>query len=681
MEKKTTNMTKQEIIQENEQLHQRIERLERAEKERARLEGALQESESFNYALFHYNPIETVVVDREGHVTGYNLAKRKSGGRLPFIGEVMYKDYANKHEIDMYQELKHCIESGEAKRFSTQKYCDRYLCINISPFPNGAIITSQDITEQKHAEEALKKSEKEKDLILSSVKEVVLYLDRDFKIIWTNQAAADYLGLSTDELKGRFCYAVWEGCTKPCKDCPMFHVFKNGMRQELEKETPDGRIWSRMGYPVLDDQNNVIGLVQVMLDITKRKQAEKENEKMQEQLLHMQKMEAIGTLAGGIAHDFNNLLTAIRGSLDLALQAIGKTHPVYEELEEINIATIGAADLTRQLLLFSRKHLTRFSYVDLNKLITGLLKMLHRLIGEDISIVTSLDSKLWALYGDPGTLEQVILNLTVNARDVMPEGGQITIQTDMVHLKEMDCEMIPEAYPGHFVRLSVTDTGPGIEKQYMDRIFEPFFSTKGPNKGTGLGLSVVYGIVKDHKGWINVYSESKKGCVFHIYLPGKKIKISEKPKETVKIKNLKGHSERVLLVEDERCVREFTTRALNRNGYEVYVAKDAYEAFEIFKNKKQKIDLILCDVVLPDLSGVQLIEQMQKNKKDLKILLTSGYTDSKSQWSVIQEKKIPFLQKPYTLADLLQAVAGVIKCIDVPVIHLQNKNIQIETEN
>ncbi|MBN2102971.1 response regulator [bacterium] len=555
MSKHEKSNSKQELLEENKRLQQRIERLERAEKERARLEGALQESESFNYALFHYNPIETVVVDREGHVTGYNLAKRKSGERLPFIGEVMYKDYAAKHEIDMYKELMHCIESGETKQFAEQKYKDRYLCINIAPFPNGAIITSQDVTE--------------------------------------------------------------------------------------------------------------------------RKRAEIENEKMQEQLLHMQKMEAIGTLAGGIAHDFNNLLTAIRGSLDLALQAIGKSHPVYEELEEINIATTGAADLTRQLLLFSRKHLTRFSYLDLNKLIVGLLKMLHRLIGEDISIVTALDSKLWAVYGDPGTLEQVILNLTVNARDVMPDGGQITIQTDMVHLKEIDCEMIPEAYPGHFVRLSVTDTGPGIDKKHMDRIFEPFFSTKGPNKGTGLGLSVVYGIVKDHKGWINVYSESKKGCVFRIYLPGKKIEIPETHKDTVKIKNLKGNSEHVLLIEDERCVREFTTRALERNGYKVDVAKDAGEALKQFNKIKDKIDLILCDVVLPDLSGVQLIEQMQKQRKDLRVLLTSGYTDSKSQWSVIKEKSIPFLQKPYTLTDLLQAVAQIIKNADTSKTAIYDDDLRI----
>ena len=661
MEKSDSNKTRQELIQENERLIQRIERLERAEKERVRLESALQESESFNYALFHYNPIETVVVDREGHVTGYNLAKRNSGSRLPVIGEVMYLDYASEHSIDMHTEMLHCIQYGEAKQFPEQKYKNRYLCINISPFPNGAIITSQDITERKNAEEALLQSEKEKDLILSSVNEVVLFQNRDFEIVWANRAAADYLGLDTDELKGRHCYYVWQGCTNPCDDCQMFNVFKTGRMELFEKPTPDGRIWSRMGYPVMDDAGNVIGLVQVMLDITERKKAEQDKQKIQEQLLHVQKMEAIGTLAGGIAHDFNNLLTAIRGSLDLALQAIGENHPVYEELEEINIATTGATDLTRQLLLFSRKHLTQFDYLDLNKLIAGLLKMLHRLIGEDIGIVTILEPDLWTLYGDPGTLEQVILNLTVNARDAMPNGGQITIQTDSVHLSEMDCEMIPEAYPGDFIRLSVSDTGLGIEKKNIDRIFEPFFSTKGPTKGTGLGLSVVYGIVKDHKGWINVYSESQKGCVFKIYLPGKNIKVMKQPKKKTTIQNLAGNNERILLIEDERCVREFTTRALERNGYQVLVAEDASKAFEIFRKNGKKIDLVLSDVVLPDLSGVQLIEQMKKEQKDLKFMLTSGYTDSKSQWSVIQDRKIPFLQKPYALIDLLEAIAGVIR--------------------
>ncbi|MBN1783039.1 PAS domain-containing protein [bacterium] len=651
------NITIQELKAENEKLRQRIERLERADKERARLEGALQDSESFNFALFHYNPIETVVVDREGHVTGYNLAKRNSENRLPVIGEVMYKDYAAKHEIDMYRELMRCIENGEARQFAEQKYEDRFLCINISPFPNGAIITSQDITERKRAEDALLKSEKEKHLILSSVTEVVLYLDRDFRIIWANRAAADVLGMSTDDLKGRHCYEVWQNTPKPCSDCPMHAVLETGEMHQFEKDTPNGLSWSRMGYPVMDDSGAVIGLVQVMLDITKRKHAEKEKNKIQEQLLHVQKMEAIGTLAGGIAHDFNNLLTAIRGSLDLALEMTEKNNPIFDELEEIHIATLGATDLTRQLLLFSRKHLTRFRYIDLNKLITGLLKMLHRLIGEDISIVTDLESRLWTVHGDPGTLEQIILNLTINARDAMPEGGQITIQTDTVHLADIDCEMIPEAYPGDFVRLSVSDTGVGIGKDIIGRIFEPFFSTKGPRKGTGLGLSVVYGIVKDHKGWINVYSEGGKGSVFRIYLPGNNAKIQEEAAPVVSVKNLKGNNQRILLIEDERCVREFTSRALERNGYQVFVAKTAEEAFHLFRDKKDEINLVLSDVVLPDLNGVQLIDQLQMQKPGLKALLTSGYTDSKSQWSEIQKKKIPFLQKPYALTDLLQTIA------------------------
>jgi two-component system cell cycle sensor histidine kinase/response regulator CckA len=539
MKKKAHQQSEQSLSEENEKLRQRIERLERAEKERVRLEGALQDSETFNYALFHYNPIETVVVDREGHVTGYNLAKRESGDRLPVIGEVMYRDYAAKHDIDMYQELIRCIERGEAKQFPDQKYGERYLCIHISPFPNGAIITSQDITKQKKAEQ--------------------------------------------------------------------------------------------------------------------------EKEKILDQLIHVQKMEAIGTLAGGIAHDFNNLLTAIRGSLDLAMGMIGREHPAYEELEEINIAAIGATDLTRQLLLFSRKHMTRFKYLNLNKLISGLLKMLHRLIGEDVNIVTRLDSNLWNVYADPGTLEQIILNLTINARDAMPDGGQIVIETDTVRLTKTDCEMMPEAYAGNFVRLSVSDTGTGIDKKIIGRIFEPFFSTKNPKKGTGLGLSVVYGIVKDHKGWINVYSEPGKGSIFKIYLPGKKVLLKESQNLKTSVQNLKGNQERILLIEDERSVREFTTRALERHGYQVFIAKTADEAFHLFTQHCPDIHLVLSDVVLPDLSGIQLIQKMQEQHAGLKVLLTSGYTDSKSQWSVIQEKKIPFLQKPYTLIDLLETIAVVLR--------------------
>jgi signal transduction histidine kinase len=254
-------------------------------------------------------------------------------------------------------------------------------------------------------------------------------------------------------------------------------------------------------------------------EIADRKQAEKEKEKMQSQLLQSQRMEAIGALSGGIAHDFGNILTVIQGNTDLAMKRIEETHPLYKYLKQIREVSKEATHFTRQLLLFSRKHPMEITSLNLNSPVDNLLKMLNRLIGEHIAITTELEPGLWTVRADPTSIEQVIMNLVLNAKDAMPKGGKIIIKTENVTLNEEYCKVIPEARPGKFVCLSIGDTGVGMDKEIIEHIFEPFFSTKEPGRGTGLGLAVVYGIAKQHEGWINVYSESGQGSNFKIYLP------------------------------------------------------------------------------------------------------------------------------------------------------------------
>ncbi|MBM4325221.1 MAG: response regulator [Deltaproteobacteria bacterium] len=392
-----------------------------------------------------------------------------------------------------------------------------------------------------------------------------------------------------------------------------------------------------------------------------RKRAEGEKEKLQAQLTQAQKMESIGTLAGGVAHDFNNILTTIQGYAQLGMMSLKEDDPLYENLKEIQQASGRAANLTRQLLLFSRKQPMELFTLNLSETVDNLMKMLNRLIGEDIAVDTHLEPNLWTVRVDPGNIEQVIMNLVVNAKDAMSNGGRITIKTENVEIDKDYCNIYRYAYPGRFVCLSVEDTGIGMSKEILQNIFEPFFTTKGLGKGTGLGLSVVYGIVKQHEGWINVYSEPGQGSIFKVYLPVSSEEAKHETKtEIISIKDIQGKGERILLVEDDLGIREFANKVLTSNGYEVLETSNTQEALDISEKKSGDLALVFSDVVLPDKSGIDLVEELLSRKPGLKILLTSGYTDQKSQWSVIKEKGYCFIQKPYNLNDLLRVVREVL---------------------
>jgi len=391
-------------------------------------------------------------------------------------------------------------------------------------------------------------------------------------------------------------------------------------------------------------------------DITDRKRAEEEKKELEAQLLQAQKMEAIGTLAGGVAHDFNNMLTTILGFTDLSLLNVNKTDPLYTDLKRIRDAAQRAANLVRQLLLFSRNQQMEPRPLDLNHTVADLLKMLQRLIGEDITVETRLAPDMWTVEGDPGHIEQVIMNLAVNARDAMSQGGRITVSAENVEIGEAQCKQTPEARPGRFVCLSIADTGTGMNRETVERIFEPFFTTKGAGKGTGLGLSVVYGIVKQHNGWITVDSKVGEGTEFKVYLPAIEETAEEETKGKPSLEDLKGNGERVLLVEDEADVREFAAAVLARGGYAVLEADCMANALEVFEKEGGRFDLLLSDCVLPDGTGLQLAEQLVSRKPKLRVILGSGYTDDRSQWAVIRERGFVFVQKPYAIRGLLQAV-------------------------
>jgi PAS domain S-box-containing protein len=384
-------------------------------------------------------------------------------------------------------------------------------------------------------------------------------------------------------------------------------------------------------------------------------------ERTQDQLLQAQKMEAVGRLAGGVAHDFNNLLTAMKGYAELTLNRPGLDEQTRADIEQIHKAGDQAASLTKQLLAFSRRQPLEPKVIDLNEVVVEMDAMLRRLIGEDIEFRSRLEDGGVRLKGDPGQIEQVIINLVVNARDAMPDGGRLTIESRRVSLDEAACLEIHDARPGEFVCLAIQDSGSGIPKDIVEQIFEPFFSTKGPGKGTGLGLSVVYGVIRQHEGWISVYSEPGEGTVFKVYLPAHSgDEVEESVAEPLEERR-RGSGQRILLVEDEEAVRTFATRALRENGYVVCDAASADEALDIFDREAGQFDVVFSDVVLPGLSGIRLVDRLLSLRPDLEVLLSSGYTDQKSQWPAIREKGFRFLQKPYSLPDLLGAIEDIVR--------------------
>ena len=409
--------------------------------------------------------------------------------------------------------------------------------------------------------------------------------------------------------------------------------------------------------PIKDQSGRVTGLVGIARDITQEIE-------LQQQLQQALKMDAIGRLAGGVAHDFNNLLQAILGFTELLLERADHQTSQYSDLKEIESAARRAAELTRQLLAFSRKQRIEPRVMDLNQAIAATEKMLRRILGENIRIDMQLEPDLIRVCADPGQIDQIIMNLAVNAQDAMPDGGRLHLATSNVELKTGDVQSIPEAQAGAFVCLAVSDSGRGMTPDVQSHLFEPFYTTKGLGKGTGLGLAVIYGIVKQHGGWINVYSQLGIGSTFKVYLPAyqgmagdpvARATVEESLSET-----LCGHGERVLLVEDERGVRNLATHVLEASGYTVLACESAEEALSVFERESGRFDLVFSDVVLPGRNGIELVDLLQAKSPDLPALLCSGYTDSRARWSVIEDRHIPFLQKPYPSAALLRAFRNVL---------------------
>ena len=551
----------------------------------------------------------------------------------------------------------------EALRNGARDFIVKGKLARLIPAVERELIASRGREARHEAERALHQSEEQVRMLLDSTGEGILGVDLHGRCTFANRAAVAMLGwVEARALIGRSLHddlhrAGADVARCPGADCRLRMALLSAAAGYIDDESLDRADGARFAaevrvFPVVRDDVRV-GSVASFVDISQRK-------RLEAQLRQSQKMEAIGSLAGGVAHDFNNLLSVILSYTEMILDGLKAGDPMRGEIEEIRKAGQRAGVLTRQLLAFSRQQILQPRIVDLNQILAGLESMLRRLLGEDVELSLLTSRPLGQLRADPGQIEQVVMNLVVNARDAMPDGGKITIETDNVELGAAYAAVHVGVTPGPYVLMAVTDTGIGMDAATQARIFEPFFTTKEKGKGTGLGLSMIFGIVQQSGGHIWVYSEPGKGTMFRIYLPrvdGVVEAIEGPPSAPV---TLRG-SETVLLVEDDEQVRGITRTILRRNGYNVLEAANGGEAFLTCERYPARIHILITDVIMPRMSGRQLAERVSPLRPDMKVLYLSGYTENTIVHHGILDAGIFYLQKPIVPDALLRKVREVLE--------------------
>lgn len=518
----------------------------------------------------------------------------------------------------------------------------------------ACIVLASDVTEQRRAEAELRRITDLLRAVADSTTDAVFVKDLEGRYLLCNPAAAQFMGRSAEEIIGRTDEEFFAPESIRLIMERDREVRESGQAITQEEElTTHGvtRTFLATKAPYRDQEGRVAGVLGISRDITDRK-------RLEQQFLQAQKMEAVGLLAGGIAHDFNNLLTVINGYCDLLLEQAAPEAASRDLLQEIRKAGDRAAALTRQLLAFSRQQVLEPKLLNLNEVIRDAGRMLNRLIGEDILLTTSLKAETDLVKADPGQIEQVLINLAVNARDAMPRGGRLTIETQQIFLDETYCRSVPGLMPGYYVLMAVTDTGCGMDASTQARIFEPFYTTKRTGHGTGLGLATVHGIIRQSRGHISVYSEIGHGTTFKIYLPLVEDTRSEMPPRAPR--TMPTGSETLLLVEDEDALRAMSRHILSSCGYTVLDASNGPEALQLAERHSGTIDLLVTDVVMPLMSGRELAGHLHPLRPDCKVLFLSGYTDDAIIRHGVLEAEVAFLQKPFTPASLVQKVREVL---------------------
>ena len=635
--------------------------------ERKRSNEALQESEAKYRELVENINDVIFAVDESGLISYVNPVIESVAGYSP--SEVLGRSFT---EFIFPEDLPGVLnnfrqvlaEKPQPSEYRIQTKSGKTVWVRTSSRPNmvgghaaGLRGVMTDITDRKRAEEALRASEAELRALFGAMTDVILVLDAEGRYLKIAPTNPSYLYKPRADLVEKTLHQVFP---KEEADFFLAHI-----RRALSEER-----MHRVEYKLQIDKTEVFfegcvsplsrdSVVWIGRDITEQKKAEAERKNLEQQFLQSQKVEAVGQLAGGIAHDFNNLLTAITGYSQLSMARLTSNDPLRSNLEEIKKAGDRAVSLTRQLLAFSRKQMLQPKVLDLNLLVSDLERMLRRLIGENIELRSILDPALGNVKADPGQIEQIVMNLVVNARDAMPHGGKLTIETANIFLDDEYAKHHIAVRSGDYVMLAISDNGCGMNEETRARIFEPFFTTKEVGKGTGLGLSTVYGIVKQSGGNIWAYSEVGKGTIFRVYLPRVSGDAEEYKRRTEPERAPQG-CETILLVEDDQTVRRLTCEILVRYGYKVLNAAHGDEALIVCKRFANTIDLLLTDVVMPRMSGREVANQIAALRPEMKVLFMSGYTDEAIVHHGVLDANTPFIQKPFAPDALAQKVRDVL---------------------
>ncbi|OPY72875.1 MAG: Blue-light-activated protein [Syntrophorhabdus sp. PtaU1.Bin050] len=649
-------------------------------RERKHAEAALKQAEAKYRAIFENATMGIFQTTMEGRIVIANAALARIFGYgfpqelMDSITNISVQAYVNPQDRVRIGEI--CLKSGFVEGFETQLYRKdksiAWVSINALPIKEeGNIVyfegTMEDITARKQAEDELKMAHQRLFDIIEFLPDATFVIDEEKKVVAWNLACENMTGVKKEEIigKGDYAYAVplygerrpvlIDYVTMDSDDLEQKYreVKRTGHQLFAQTVVPalyngKGAFLSGNASPLFDRGGKVVGAIESLRDITEFK-------RLETQLRQSQKMEAIGTLAGGIAHDFNNILTALIGYAGLLRIKIADNN-LHTYVDQILLASQKATDLVHSLLAFSKQQVISLKPVSMHGIIRGTEKLLKRLVTEDIAIKTSLAPEDITIMADATQIDQILFNLATNARDAMPHGGVLTIETRAVELGDEFHRLHGYGEPGRYALLSVSDTGMGMDEITRERIFDPFFTTKEAGKGTGLGLSTVYGIVKQHNGYISAYSEPDIGTTFHIYLPvvdetGKEEELSSSPP--------KRGNETILVAEDSGSVRELISKILIEYGYTPVEAVDGADAVEQFK-KTDKVDLLILDSVMPKMNGREAYDEIHKINPDIKVIFTSGYTRDVFQGKGIKDKEFNFLQKPVSPSALVQKIRDVL---------------------